>query len=120
PDVPTTINGYSPQNFDKKFNGAVTASRALSRSLNVPAVRLLQTYGLQRFYNQLKKMKLDYITEPADHYGLTLILGGAESSLLEVTKVYAGLASTLTQYTEYAVNSHKYRPEEFATPVYEL
>lgn len=116
-DVPTVINGYSPQNFDKKFNGAVTASKALSRSLNVPAVRLLQNYGLQRFYNQLQKMKLGYVTKPADHYGLTLILGGAESSLLEVTKVFAGLASTLNEYTG---NSSQYRKEEFMAPIYEL
>lgn len=116
-DVPTTINGYSPQNFDKKFNGAVSAGSALSRSLNVPAVRLLQNYGLQRFYNQLKKMKLGYVTKPADHYGLTLILGGAESSLLDVTKVYAGLASTLNEYTD---NSSQYRTEEFMAPIYEL
>ncbi|MDR7131876.1 penicillin-binding protein 1C [Algoriphagus sp. 4150] len=116
-DVPTRINGYSPQNFDKKFNGAVSAGNALGRSLNVPAVRLLQNYGLQRFYNQLQKMKLGYVTKPADHYGLTLILGGAESSLLEVTKVYAGLASTLNGYT---ANSSQYRAEEFMSPIYKL
>ncbi len=116
-DVPTVINGYSPQNFDKRYNGAVTASKALSRSLNVPAVRLLQHFGLQRFYNLLKKMKLGHVDRHADHYGLTLILGGAESSLMEVTKVYAGLASTLNEYTS---NSSQYRTEEFMAPIVEL
>ena len=114
-DVPTTINGYSPENFEKQFNGAVPASTALSRSLNVPAVRLLQDYGLQRFYNQLKKMNLENINHPADHYGLTLILGGAESSLYEVTKGYANLAATLNHFT---ANSSQYRANEFTNPVF--
>jgi len=116
-DIPTMINGYNPQNFDRNFTGAATASKALSRSLNVPAVRLLQNFGLQRFYNQLKKMKLEHVNKPADHYGLTLILGGAESSLLEITKVYAGLASILNEYTS---SSRQYRTEEFTSPIYEL
>ena len=48
-DIPTVINGYSPENFDKQYNGAVPASIALSRSLNIPAVRMLRSYGLERF-----------------------------------------------------------------------
>ena len=52
-DVPTSINGYNPQNFDQSYQGAVPASQALARSLNVPAVTLLQEYGLQKFYNKL-------------------------------------------------------------------
>jgi len=116
-DIPTSVNGYSPQNFEKKFNGAVTAGAALSRSLNVPAVRLLKNYGLQRFYNQLQKMDMAHINQPAEHYGLTLILGGAESSLLEVTQVYAGLAATLNTYTS---NASQYRKDEFFIPIYEL
>ncbi|MEX0997039.1 MAG: penicillin-binding protein 1C [Flavobacteriaceae bacterium] len=114
-DVPTTINGYSPENFEKQYNGAVPASIALSRSLNVPAVRLLQDYGLQRFYNQLKKMNLGNINHQANHYGLTLILGGAESSLYEVTKSYANLAATLNHFTS---NSSQYRAKEFTNPVF--
>lgn len=116
-DIPTSVNGYSPENFEKKFNGAVTAGAALSRSLNVPAVRLLKEYGLQRFYSQLQKMDMAHINQSADHYGLTLILGGAESTLLEVTQVYAGLAATLNTYTS---NSSQYRKDEFFAPIYEL
>lgn len=116
-DVPTTINGYSPENFDKNFHGAVPAGVALNRSLNVPAVRMLRSYGLHRFYNQLKKMQLNTLTHPADYYGLSLILGGAESSLWEVCKVYAALASTLNFYNR---SSSEYRTEEFVAPVYIL
>lgn len=114
-DVPTVINGYHPKNFNKKHIGAVPASRALSRSLNVPAVRLLQTYGLQKFYNKLHKMNLNSLDKPAPHYGLPLILGGAESSLWDITKTYASAASTLNYFLS---NSSTYRSHEFAEPSY--
>lgn len=114
-DIPTTVNGYSPQNFDKEFNGAVPASTALARSLNVPAVRMLRKYGLERFYNSLKKLSQKSINKPANHYGLSLILGGAESSLWEVTAAYAGLASTLNYYTN---SSSEYRANEFSNPIF--
>ena len=116
-DIPTVINGYNPQNFDRKHVGVVPADRALSRSLNVPAVRLLRKYGLQKFYNKLQKMQLKSLDRPASHYGLALILGGAECSLWEVTKTYAGMASTLNHFLN---NSSTYRTTEFAKPSYDL
>ncbi|GLU43725.1 penicillin-binding protein 1C [Allomuricauda sp. NBRC 101325] len=116
-DVPTVINGYNPQNFDKKYAGAVPASRALSRSLNVPAVRLLREYGLQKFYNKLQKMNLNSIDKPSSFYGLSLILGGAESSLWELTSTYAAMASTLNFFN---ANSSTYRTNEFVNPTYVL
>ncbi|WP_108422745.1 penicillin-binding protein 1C [Flagellimonas amoyensis] len=114
-DVPTVINGYHPQNFDKKHAGAVPASRALSRSLNVPAVRLLREYGLQKFYNKLHKMNMKSLNRPSSHYGLSLILGGAESSLWEITESYASLASGLNHYVSH---SSTYRANEFAKASY--
>ncbi|MFC4635351.1 penicillin-binding protein 1C [Dokdonia ponticola] len=98
-DIPTYINGYQPQNFDKEFQGVVPASNALARSLNVPAVRMLRRYGLDKFYTNLQEMEIEHIDKSANYYGLSLILGGAESSLWEVTKTYAGLAHTLNTYT---------------------
>ncbi|WP_318345274.1 penicillin-binding protein 1C [Flagellimonas baculiformis] len=114
-DVPTVINGYHPQNFDKTYMGAVPASRALSRSLNVPAVRLLREYGLQKFYNKLHKMNMKSLDRPSSHYGLSLILGGAESSLWEITKSYASLASGLNHYV---THSSTYRTNEFVKASY--
>ena len=114
-DVPTAINGYKPENFDKKYNGAVPASIALSRSLNVPAVRMLRSYGLERFYNKLKKMNQPQIDKPANYYGLSIILGGAESSLWDITNSYAGMASTLNFFNH---SSSEYRDDAFASPVY--
>ena len=53
-DVPTIISGYAPKNYNEKYDGAVPASRALSRSLNVPIVKLLQEFGVQKFHNQIR------------------------------------------------------------------
>ncbi len=92
PDVPTQINGYAPENFDRSYRGAVPASEALALSLNIPAVRLLRQYGLPRFHAALRQMGMQTLTRPADHYGLTLILGGAETRLWDVAQAYANLA----------------------------
>ena len=116
-DVPTVINGYNPKNFNKRYLGAVSASRALSRSLNVPAVRLLRSYGLQKFYNKLEKMNINTLDKPSSHYGLSLILGGAESTLWDLTKTYASVASTLNHFVSH---SSTYRLNEFVEPTYIL
>ena len=99
-DIPTVINGYRPENFNGDFDGAVAVEVALSRSLNIPAVRLLQRYGLAKFFGKLPKAGIKTLNRPADHYGLSLILGGAESSLWEMTNAYAGMARTLGFYTQ--------------------
>ena len=99
-DVPIQIAGYKPQNFDLGYNGAVPASKALSKSLNIPAVKMLQQYGLSRFYQDLTKLGFSSISKGSDHYGLSLILGGAESNLWEISKTYANLANTLNHYDE--------------------
>ena len=56
PDIPTHFGGYTPKNFDLNYDGAVPASKALARSLNIPAARMLQQHGTDKFYNELKKM----------------------------------------------------------------
>ncbi len=114
-DIPTSINGYNPSNFDNGFRGAVPASEALSRSLNIPAVRMLEDYGLEPFYNNLKKSGLTSINKPANHYGLSLILGGAESSLWEITNAYASMASVLNFYTK---SSSEYRNDAYSQATY--
>lgn len=91
-DIPTHYEGYQPENFDRRYRGAVRAQEALARSLNVPAVRLLKKYGVNRFYDLLKRCGLTSLFRTADGYGLTLILGGAEASLWDLTQAYANLA----------------------------
>lgn len=110
PDIPTQIAGYSPKNFDLTYDGAVPAHRALSRSLNIPSVLMLKDHGVYRFYDQLQQFKLRDINKHPNHYGLSLILGGAESNLWDLTKTYAGLTSTLNYFT---THSAKYRTDEF-------
>nr|WP_111707011.1 penicillin-binding protein 1C [Lutibacter citreus] len=114
-DVPTQIASYKPENFNKKFSGAVPASKALSRSLNIPAVKMLQSFGLDRFYHYLKELKLKDIKFNANHYGLSLILGGAESNLWDLSKSYASMASTINHYDD---TQGKYYTNEFLEPSY--
>lgn len=94
PDIPTQINGYNPRNYDRTFRGAVPAQFALAHSLNIPSVRMLRDYGISRFQEKLQAMGLTSLFRPADDYGLTLIVGGAEASLWELTATYARLAAT--------------------------
>ena len=113
-DVPTQIAGYTPENFNENYSGAVKAKMALARSLNIPAVRLLQSYGLHKFRDQLNLFNLGGVSKPADHYGLTLILGGAESNLWDLCKTYASLASTVNHFS---TTSSEYYTNEFTNPV---
>lgn len=92
PDVSININGFSPKNFSLDYDGAVHANEALARSLNIPAVVLLRKYGVPKFYDFLKKIGLTTLNRPANHYGLSMILGGAEGTLWEIANAYADLA----------------------------
>jgi len=114
PDVPTQIGGYTPENFNESYSGAVAADMALAKSLNIPAVRLLQTYGLEKFRDQLNLFNLKGLNKSADHYGLTLILGGAESNLWDLCKTYASLASTVNHFNQ---TSSEYYTKEFVEPI---
>jgi penicillin-binding protein 1C len=91
PDVPTQFGSYRPENFDQRFRGAVPASEALARSLNVPAVHLLSRHGVDRFQGLLQRLGMK-LPRPAGDYGLTLVLGGAEGTLWEIATLYANLA----------------------------
>lgn len=97
PDVPININGFTPQNFSMQFEGAVPASEALARSLNIPAVTMLQRYGVPKFHSFLQQIGLKTINRSSSHYGLSLILGGAEATLWDVTNAYAMMGRSLLQ-----------------------
>lgn len=100
PDIPTLINGFSPMNFTRSYDGAVPADKALIRSLNIPAVHALSTYRYEKFYHLLKELGLSTLDQPADHYGLSLILGGAEATLWDLTGAYASMARTLHTFND--------------------
>ena len=97
PEVPVNINGFTPQNFSMQFEGAVPASEALARSLNIPAVTMLQRYGVPKFHSFLQQIGLKTINRSSSHYGLSLILGGAEATLWDVTNAYAMMGRSLLQ-----------------------
>ncbi|MFA6278298.1 MAG: penicillin-binding protein 1C [Pedobacter sp.] len=115
PDVPTQIGGYSPQNYDLGYDGAISADKALSRSLNIPAVKMLQQYKYERFYDKLKKLGFTTLNQAADHYGLSLILGGSEVTMWDLAKSYLGMARTLNHFNDY---QGKYNPHDYDAPIY--
>ncbi|MFQ5568534.1 MAG: penicillin-binding protein 1C [Rhodothermales bacterium] len=92
-DVPVDFSGYQPENYDRTYNGMVPAEEALIRSLNVPAVNLASRLHGDGIYQFMKRAHVTTLTEPDYHYGLSLILGGCEVTLLELTNLYAGLAN---------------------------
>jgi len=94
PDLPTQYGGFSPENFDKTYRGAVPAQLALARSLNIPAVRMLKQHGVPRFHAYLKQSGMTTLSRAPDDYGLTLILGGAEGTLWDISTMYANIADT--------------------------
>lgn len=92
-DVPTYFSSFSPNNASEKFSGVSLAKEALIHSLNIPAVRLLNTYGLEKFYNQLKAAGVSSLFRNADEYGLPLILGGAEVTPWDMARLYSGFSN---------------------------
>jgi penicillin-binding protein 1C len=115
PDIPTQIGGYTPQNFDLGYDGAVPANRALARSLNIPAVKMLQQYKYQKFYDVLKQCGFTTLHNPADFYGMSLILGGCEINPLELVGVYASMAR---MYNHQQKNKGKWNSEDWRIPNY--
>lgn len=94
PDVPSFFGSFNPKNYNKTYDGAVPADECLIRSLNIPMVYLLNQYGVGKFQYELKNAGFNAI-QNSKNYGLSLILGGAEVSLMELNKVYSNMALTL-------------------------
>ncbi len=106
-DIPTVMSGYSPKNYNLKYEGIVPADVALSKSLNVPLVRLLTKFGVAKFHHVLNKMKFSTITRSPNHYGLSLILGGAEVNLWDLVSAYGMMSRSLLHYPNKVPNVNK-------------
>ncbi|CAN5299751.1 penicillin-binding protein 1C [soil metagenome] len=119
PDVPTLISGYAPKNFSREYDGAVPADKALIRSLNVPAVYELKEYRYEKFYSLLQEIGMTTLNQSADHYGLTLVLGGAEGTLWDITGMYASAARTLNNYFDRSGKS-RYDKNDYHPPLYHI
>lgn len=107
PDIPSFFGGFVPKNFSLGYEGAVPAHKALSRSLNIPFAHLLQDYSYQQFYYDLEAWGITTLDQHAGHYGLSLVLGGCEVSMWEMSQVYfsfyrkmAGLPNMAIRFDE--------------------
>lgn len=87
---------YSPVNYDHKFKGRVTLKTALAESRNVPAVKVLNTYGVDKMIEQAEKMGITTWDEP-EKYGLSITLGAVEIAMVDMSVVFASIANMGTK-----------------------
>ena len=92
-DIPVNYASYSPENYDGKYRGVVTVKEALVKSLNIPAVKMLNKIGVGEFVSFLQKGGISTVDYENLNYGLSMILGGCEVKLTELTNLYATLAN---------------------------
>lgn len=91
-DVPMAWGNYRPVNFDGQWSGLVRLEEALSRSLNMPFVRLLAAMGVERFISDLDTLGVRSLRRDPGRYGLSLVVGGVELSPLELAGIYTAIA----------------------------
>src|SRR3989344_422059 len=93
---------YSPDNYDNKFRGPISLRNALAQSINIPAVKVLYLAGLRDSITLAKSMGITTLADPA-RYGLTLVLGGGEVTLLDMTSAYGVFAQNGVRYDPTAI-----------------
>lgn len=91
-DEPTSFNGYKPLNATRQFYGDVSVRRALSWSLNIPSVKVMQRYGISDTIEAAEKVGITTLGDASSH-GLSLAIGSAEVPLLEMTNAYSTYAN---------------------------
>lgn len=96
-DQPTDFGGYKPQNADRRFRGDISVRNALSQSLNIPSVEVMQKLGVKNSIEALRRLGLETVSASKD-YGLSLALGSAEAKLTDMTNAYAAFANEGNQY----------------------
>lgn len=92
-DIPINIQGYAPENYDRTYKGNVTVDYALSHSLNIPAVKLLDREGVGTFLSRLSDAGFSSILQKRKDLGLSVILGGCTVRLDEMTALYSSFAN---------------------------
>lgn len=126
-DIPVDYQGYEPENYNLTYDGAIPASQMVSKSLNIPAVNMLNEYGVNRFIMDLKSYGFHSINKSSSYYGLPLILGGAEVSPIELAKVYTSMSQKLNRQNQNVSfikddtssnKHHSYLPNE--TAIYQM
>lgn len=91
-DIPKDYGGYVPKNYDGNFSGLVRIEDALSRSLNIPFINLLDQIGIEKFLGMIGQTGISRILKSPGYYGLSVAAGGIELSALEVAGLYTALA----------------------------
>ncbi|MBN2684713.1 MAG: penicillin-binding protein 1C [Pontiellaceae bacterium] len=91
-DVPMHFAGYTPQNYSLNYSGPVSVRRALVQSLNIPALECVDQVGLESFISTLHELGFSTIQRSAQNYGLGIVVGGCEATLLDLSNAYACLA----------------------------
>jgi len=103
-DEATTFGAYKPNNYDFRFRGNITVRNALSQSLNIPAVKVMEKLGVDEALDTAKKLGISTLDTDTD-YGLSLALGAGEVTPLEMTNAYAAFANQGKQYAATTLNS---------------
>lgn len=103
-DIPINLYGFTPKNFSRKYDGAVSASDALARSLNIPSVLCLRNYGVPKFRNFLQNAGMTTLKRTDDDYGLSLVLGGAEGKLWDISLMYLRMAQSLSDFNNNGIH----------------
>jgi len=112
PDVPSKFGNFTPLNYATTFDGYVHADDALAQSLNIPFVHLLNNYGLGKFHRNLQQYEFETINRSSRHYGLSLILGGAEISLENLTNAYTRMAQEVSTGSSKGIHCLKGESQE--------
>lgn len=109
-DTPVNFGVYAPENSDNEFYGPVLARDALTHSRNIPAINLVRDIGTRKFYDTMIHSGISNLKSP-EHYGISVALGGAEVSMMELADIYATMANLGTR------NKIRYQPNQ---PVEEI
>lgn len=115
-DAKISFGVYAPENSDSEFYGPVLARDALTHSRNIPAINLVRQIGTRNFYKLLRTMDVGGLKTP-DHYGISIALGGAELSMIEIAGLYTTMAN-LGQHQTIKTNldDSKDNAEQILTP----
>lgn len=113
-DEPINIGGWQPQNADRKFRGDVTVRSAISQSLNIPSIEVMQKFGVDKAIKQAQDLGITAL-DPSRDYGLPLAIGSGEVPLLQMANAYAALANQGQVYKTSMVQSIR---DKFGEQIY--
>ena len=114
-DTSMAFSGRAPRNFDLQYRGAVTARTALAESLNAPAVRVLRSSGSDKVLALMRSAGLRHLTQSANYYGDSLILGGCDITLIEELEAFTSIASLGIHRPLKLLQSSPENPERIAS-----